>query len=516
MSASVAACDNESNTVIDNSSNSSTTKIVSNDYVSKVNYEAEHPYVEYKGKPYLMLAVQMRLDWIYEDQSRDIAFIQENFAKAKEDGFDSVIIPISWNQIEPEKGVFNFDRLELYYKYLDEYDLSVQWIWGGTNSCGSGAAVPEDIRKDPETYKRMLTGKPEIDDMIGKDGAGVVWIDFSCKATMEREQTALAAMMEWIAENDKNKRCVMIQVDNEVDQGAGNFQPDQTDATQNLVGQWWQTKEGHDKYCWVGGQRDAVFAQLSALGDVIHKSSYNCVTRVNLSGAGRDTIPDLKLDYMDLLDTTGIDIVGVDCYATTWDALANYITESGDNVTHIAEASCTYEFGYSVAKMFERGEGILLYCHRDDRADFGMYERTTRQNQQWVEKPTTAESRQFLQMLRKVGDKLAFAVPNGEVLEFNGEHTKGGVDVTSTLNKLSIRFTNNNDALGMAFPVSDKEWILMANRDNCQFEFDDSVTVSAATFGKYDGDNWKVQNTSAVQGNKVTVNAYQVVKVDLK
>lgn len=121
-----------------------------------------------------------------------------------------------------------------------------------------------------------------------------------------------------------------------------------------------------------------------------------------------------------------------------------------------------------------------------------------------------------MNMIKKVSSKLAFAVPNGEVLEFNGEHLEGGMDVTSSLNGFSIRFTQGNDGLGIAFPVGDKEWILLANRDSSVFEFDSSAKVAGAAFGGYENGKWKVQNTSAVDGNKVTVNAYQAVKVILE
>ena len=478
-----------------------------NGYVSRVRYEAEHPYVEHNGEPYLMLPIQMRLDWVYVDSGANIGFIEENFADVAELGFQSVCIPITWDTIEPEQGKFDFSRLELYYKYLNKYDLTVQWLWFGTNSCGSGMGAPEYIREDDETYKKVV---PD-----GYEGYGV-WFDFSCKATLEAEKTALGKMMEWLAENDTDRRCVIIQMNNEVDQGANIFQPDQTDAAQNFAGQWWQTKEGHDKYCWVNGQREEFFAYESALGDVIHNSSYNCVTRVNVSGAGRNTIPELKLDYEDMLDTSGIDIVGVDCYATSWETLDQYITKVSGNVTHVAEASSTYEFGYNMAKIMEMGAGIMLYCHRDDRDEFGMYVRTTRDNTEWVDRPSTAENRKFMNMIKKVAEKLAYAVPNGEVLEFNGEHLEGGMDVTSSLNGFSIRFTQGNDGLGIAFPVGDKEWILLANRDSSVFEFDSSAKVAGAAFGGYENGKWKVQNTSAVDGNKVTVNAYQAVKVILE
>ena len=478
-----------------------------NGYVSKVRYEAEHPYVEHNGEPYLMLPLQMRLDWIYEDTGGDIAFIEENFADAAELGFQSVCIPIYWATIEPSQGEFNFSQMSIYYKYLEKYDLKVEWLWFGTNVCGSGGCAPQWVKNAPDTYKRVV---PE-----GYKGDGV-WFDFSCKETLEAEKTAVGEMMKWLAQNDKQRRCVMIQVNNEVDQGANNFQPDQTDEAQNFVGQWWQTKEGHDKYCWVNGQREEFFAYESALGDVIHSSPYNCVTRINVSGAGRNTIPELKLDYEDILDTSGIDIVGVDCYATKWDSLDQYITKVSGNVTHLAEASGNYEFGYNMAKMLEMGAGMMIYCHRDDRDHFGFYVNNGRDSKEWTERPSTGEDRKFMNMIKKVSSKLAFAVPNGEVLEFNGEHLEGGMDVTSSLNGFSIRFTQGNDGLGIAFPVGDKEWILLANRDSSVFEFDSSAKVAGAAFGGYENGKWKVQNTSAVDGNKVTVNAYQAVKVILE
>ena len=123
--------------------------------------------------------------------------------------------------------------MSIYYKYLEKYDLKVEWLWFGTNVCGSGGCAPQWVKNSPDTYKRVV---PE-----GYKGDGV-WFDFSCKETLEAEKTAVGEMMKWLAQNDKQRRCVMIQVNNEVDQGANNFQPDQTDAAQNFAGQWWQTK----------------------------------------------------------------------------------------------------------------------------------------------------------------------------------------------------------------------------------------------------------------------------------
>lgn len=281
--------------------NPDTNKPTDSTVISRMATADGQPYVEYLGEPYLMYGVQMRLDWIFKDTNADTAFIEENFAKVKELGFNSVMIPIYWQTIEPEMDNYDFTQLKLYYTYLNKYDLTVQWLWFGTNVCGVGY-IPEYVSKDRDTYKIVTAD----------NGAQGNYMDFSCAATMKREQKALSEMMEWIARNDQDKRCVMIQLNNEVDQGAGYFQENFTDET--IVGGWWQSQEAHDKYCWVGGQRTAVFAQLSALGNIVHKSSYPVVTRVNVSGAGRDEVPELVQDYRDMLMMSGIDMVGVDSY----------------------------------------------------------------------------------------------------------------------------------------------------------------------------------------------------------
>lgn len=475
---------------------------IASNVVSRVIYDAEHPYIEHNGKPYLFYGVQLRLDWIMDDTKGDLNHIDDLFAHVKDVGFNTVVIPIWWHTIEPEDGKFDFDRLKLYYTYLNKYDLTVQWLWFGTNSCGAGTPAPRWVKADEKTYWQ-----------VEEEGT---WFNFSCEALLERESKALGKMMDWIAENDTDRRCVCIQVNNEVDQGANMFQPDQTDSviSEGNIGQWWQTEEGHDTYCWVGGQREEFFHYLDVLGQAVHKSKYSVVTRINVSGAGRNTIPGIADDYDDLIAKDGVDIVGVDCYSTSWDSLEGYITWADDNVTHLAESSAEYQLGYSAAKMFSMGAGILPYCFKGDRNGGGMYERTGNYND-FVELESTLWMRSFNQMINKALPQLSAAVPSGTVLEFNGEHQSGMIKATRTLNGTKIIFNHETDALGMAFPVSDTEWILMATDDNAVFTFGNMVKVEAATFGKYEGLEWKAQNTAKVEGNVVTLNAWQVVKVDL-
>lgn len=469
--------------------------------ISQIKYSGKNPYVEYLGEPYLMYGVQMRIDWIYIDVKGDIEFIEENFKRAKADGFNSVMIPIYWRVIEPDKDVYDFSRLKLYYEFLSKYDLTVQWLWFGTDVCGMGYNIPDYICNNNEEYRRIAL----------KDNPAY-FFDFSCAASMEREQRALAAMMQWIAENDTEKRCVMIQLDNEVDQGADMFQENVTEGV--VYDKWWITEEAHDKYCWVGGQREAVFEQLSKLGDIVHSSNYPVVTRVNVSGAARDAVPELVKDFHDMLAKSGIDMVGVDSYYKTWECLSAGVNIVEGNITHVAENGGYYDSSYNTVGLFGIGAGMLIYCHRDDREHFGLYEKN--QDKEWIELESTSDVREFNKMLNKAEKLIASAVAEKSFTSFNCEHKDGPLEIQKTCGGETILFTCDSDGLGAAFPINEKSFILMATKDNSVFNFTDCTNVLNAEVGYYNGYEWTLQNKAEVSGNKIILGAYQTVKVNLE
>ncbi len=469
--------------------------------VSYIAYHDKKPYVRYREEAYLMYGVQMRVDWIYIDTKGNLPFLEENFRRVRELGFDSVMIPIYWKTIEPEKDRYDFSRLALYYSFLHKYDLTVQWLWFGTDVCGMGYNIPDYLWKTPDEYRRI-----ELKD------DPTYYFDFSCTASMEREQKALTAMMQWIAENDAEERCVMIQLNNEVDQGAGSFQENAAEGV--VYDDWWKTEESHDRFCWVGGQREAVFRQLSALGDIVHNSAYSVVTRVNVSGAARDIVPELVKDYRDMLAYSGIDIIGVDSYFKTWEPLLADINIVEGNVTHVAENGGYYDSTYNTVNLFAMGAGMLIYCHRDDREHYGMYEPS--KNQEWTELEGTPKVRRFNRMLHKVKKPLAEAVAHRRFTAFNGEHLVGPVSVKKDCSGLSLIFLCPGDGIGAAFPTADGSVVLMATQEDSWFAFPDEVEILSAVAGKFDGLNWQGETTAVQEETRIQVNAYEAVKVNFE
>ena len=134
-------------------------------------------YIEHNGKPYLFYGTQLRIDNIRERYDADVSLIDKMFAKVKEDGFNTIVIPVKWYQIETDKDNFDFSLMDLYYDAVYKYDLTVQWLWFGTNVCGSGGCTPKYM-KDASVYPRVTP--PE-----GQSG---VYFDFTSKTTLEREK----------------------------------------------------------------------------------------------------------------------------------------------------------------------------------------------------------------------------------------------------------------------------------------------------------------------------------------
>lgn len=565
------------------------------DCVSRLVTGENGKYIEYKGAPYLAYSMQLRADWYMEDKGRlsaaeraeyglpevdyyqnsaaytpeqkakylEIAaklrdeFIEETFRKVKEDGFNSVNIPIYWSNIEKSAGVYDFSRLQYYYNFLNKYDLTVQWLWFGTNVCGGGALAPTYILNNTDTYKRVY---PE-----NYEGTGV-WFDFSCAATMAAEQNALAAMMQWLAKNDTERRCVMIQVNNEVDQGADTFEKYAEGGTAKSP-YWWNNAAQHDKYCWTGGQRDALFAQLSALGDIVHNSAYNCVTRVNFSGAGRN-MAGIADDVTDLAATTGIDMVGEDIYYSDWDNIDGYLQpKSDDNFTHLAECSTTYDYSNIAGKIFSIGGGFMPYCYRDDRIENsgeGMYANIQaarpvrgadeseadyaarvkayeynaywegRVYRGWTEREGVTDAiRSFNRIINNMYVPLARATAERSVAEFNGEReyrvkdgalcrvSKSGGSYTyapvseftetQSFGGCSITYTSQNDGLGLMLNTGDNEFILTSTKGGTYtFNTDKAVCYQS---GVYRDKYWVSDSRTAQIGNTVSVAAGQIVKV---
>ncbi len=115
-------------------------------------------------------------------------------------------IPVYWEQVEPEEGVFDFTQLDALIETARDRDVRLVLLWFGTWKNGNMEYVPDWVKTDPQRFKRVVspTGQP-------------VWVLSShCAATFEADRRAFEALCRHLKAVDRDRRTVIaLQIENE-------------------------------------------------------------------------------------------------------------------------------------------------------------------------------------------------------------------------------------------------------------------------------------------------------------
>lgn len=461
-------------------------------------------YIEHNGKPYLFYGVQIRPDraisaFKVTSELDYKKYIEPFFAKTAEVGFETIIFPIHWKQIEILKDKYTFDLLKRYYDYAKKYDLKVQLLWFGSDVCGWSSNCPDYIKTDTKTYSR-LKEYPEVLNLYDAD-------------TIEREMLAFGKMLDFLYEYDTDMRTVCIQIENEANaEAAGGPNTDS-----------WTDKETVDATTWFGGQKDAVYNIMDALGRMVKQGPYRCVTRTNIVWyqCMYNGVNDHQLREVGALE--GLDLVGLDSYQSSISRKAIDQTTLKDNIPHYAEFGSTYYFVPAQTMMsLESGGGLLIYHLKAVDEDSG-YEVFGGNKYEWLyrssEKIDVADSEPvygmdtyeliaFNKMMASIGESVTSA-PMKNIGAFNcsSEHTVNPKE-TKTIAGQNVTFTNRSSdygGSGLAVFTNDNEWLLLSQHGTSSFTFDGKKINGPVSVGRYDNDKWVEESTVSPNGGTVTL-----------
>lgn len=152
------------------------------------------------GKPFLMLGAQI-------NNSSSWASTLPMIWPALEDiHANTVEAPVYWEQIEAEKGKFDFANVDLLVNGAREHHLRLVLLWFGTWKNGQAHYVPEWVKKDPVKYPREVSAYGKVLDVMSPNAP----------SNLEADKSAFAALMRHVRETDSAQHTViMIQVENE-------------------------------------------------------------------------------------------------------------------------------------------------------------------------------------------------------------------------------------------------------------------------------------------------------------
>lgn len=460
--------------------------------VSKLVRTSGTNYIETNGLPYLLYGVQLRIDdylgsYPYSDAAK-LANVYQYFQKASLAGFKDVLVPIPWNYIESADNTFNFSLIDSYLASADTYHLRLQFLWFGSDVCG-WSNVPTYISNDKTTYPLIssVTGAP---------------LNLGTSKLIEKETRAVSTLMNYLAQKDISKRVVMVQVENE---------PDHIGSTTTM---------------WAGGQKTAGYHLLDTLGQVIHASDADMITRVNLAG--------YTTDASDFGSLKGINIVGRDFYA---DALSGFQSGSGYfgypwNVNYTPENGSQYKNIINLTlAAFDKGAGYLNYelrttGWRSTQYDLGLYRSTA--NNDWIARDGTqtvaysltntnlqtevnvSEVQNFNTMIYKADKRIAMS-PDSKNAAFNLSDAQTTVNETKTFSTYTVTYSSAVGGEAFALEDEDGDIILMSLKDNSSFTFQSLPANLHISIGYFDDNNvWYQTSSRNITGNNVTLNATEV------
>lgn len=118
---------------------------------------------------------------------------------------NTIAAPLYWYQIEPEEGVFDFGQVDLMLKKARENQLKVIFLWFGTWKNGASHYVPEWVKADRKRFiwaRNVVGASTRILSPVGRE-------------TMEADARAVAAVLTYIKEQNRDDAVLAFQIENE-------------------------------------------------------------------------------------------------------------------------------------------------------------------------------------------------------------------------------------------------------------------------------------------------------------
>lgn len=448
-------------------------------------------YLVVDGKPAYQTSVQIRLDklryyWNFDAAARDAVV-----ARAAADGFNTIVVPIHWYEVEPAKDTFSWTILDEYMGLASKYNLKLEILWMGQNSgghvqwLGDPAVNPIHLRvPDYVLYSPSPSSTATTSDYSVRRDMSAYTLDLADNNLKAREKYVVSQLMNhvatWDAGSNAGKHTLVgIQIDNEV-RGYNNL----TFPTSLII------------------------SYMSDVAAAVKESPYVIWTRMNCVSS--DTNSRISSNEAQRTASgTNIDFVGTDLYGINSTTVQTVLPYQGANYRMIMESGAEV----STAAIFQMAalSGNNGYRHYDMLGPdgHGLYDRSG--------------STGFVQHGAYVDDvrtlnKLINSDIQDIALKSNGYglfvHNWAGNSTAATTGVEGIAYTPaSTTSQGISISRSNTEIVLMSTKGGT-FTYPSTLGVNGASQGYFDSNNtWVNQGTVAYGSTSITLAAGQTVRL---
>jgi hypothetical protein len=155
-----------------------------------------------EGKPYLALAGEL-----HNSASSSAEHMQSIWPKLQQMNLNTVLAVVSWEQIEPREGQFDFTVVDQLLRDARKHDMRLAVLWFGSWKNGTSRYQPAWVKADTQRFPLIRN----------KAGNTLEILSALSEETCKADAKAFAALMRHIKQVDSRERTViMIQMQNEV------------------------------------------------------------------------------------------------------------------------------------------------------------------------------------------------------------------------------------------------------------------------------------------------------------
>ena len=184
---------------VDNPSNSG--RVAGNSIVPVIKNTNGVKQLYVNNEPYLIIGAEL-----LNSSASGIEYMSDIWKSAKVLNVNTLYLPVTWQQLEPKEGTFDYSLVDSHIKKAQENGLKLIFLWFGSWKNGESNYTPEWIKTDMVRFPRMLFKDGTISNVISN-------ISENC---LSADVKAYKRLMERIARIDRHGTVIMMQIENEV------------------------------------------------------------------------------------------------------------------------------------------------------------------------------------------------------------------------------------------------------------------------------------------------------------
>ncbi len=153
-------------------------------------------------KPFIVLGAELR-----NNSGTSLEYLQTTWPGLHAMNLNTALIAVSWAQVEPQEGRFDFSIVDGVLAQARENNMRVVLLWFGSWKNTWSSYVPDWVKRDYRRFPRVVLA----------DGTGTERLTPISEANQNQDAKAFAALMRHVKQVDGDRHTViMIQVQNEV------------------------------------------------------------------------------------------------------------------------------------------------------------------------------------------------------------------------------------------------------------------------------------------------------------